>query len=551
MRQSSSNIAISTLSAMLMLIPVSGKTMDLLEAARVGDFARVESLLKDKVDVNLAQANGATALSWAVYHDKADAVDLLLASGADPNIANEYGVTPLSLACANQDDEIVSKLLVAGAKPDLAKLTGETALMTCANTGSVEAVKALIVHGANVNASENKQQQTALMWAAAERHPQVVKVLVENGADVNARSGLIPEPEPYFTQLAPGESVFGTNYPETIRFPENSGGFTALHFAAQQGVVETAKILLDAGADINVPHSEHGSALIIAIASGHEEMARYLVEQGADVNVKDGWGITPLHYALHKGVLILNNFKPSDTHRFGWERNNMPALVKLLLDHGADPNAKIQHSYAYHSNLFLGRSGEEPAQVDPVGATPLLLAAASGDVESMRILVESGGADKSAKTIGGATLFMLAAGVGAERGARTQKDALEAAKLVMAMGSADVNSGLTEIAADGPGKGKEDGRTALHAAAYLGWTDVIRFLVENGADINARDRYGMTPLKLAMGDPEGLYYRNIGSGNYDERYRRPAFEGNQKVTDLLLELGAKPFTGQRRDRSGE
>ena len=169
----------------------------------------------------------------------------------------------------------------------------------------------------------------------------------------------------------------------------------------------------------------------------------------------------------------------------------------------------------------------------------------------MRILVESGGADKNAKTIGGATLFMLAAGVGAERGARTQKDALEAARLALAMGGGDINARLTEIAADGPGKGKEDGRTALHAAAYLGWTDMIRFLVDNGADLNAGDRYGMTPLKLAMGDPEGIYYRNIGSGNYDERYRRPAFEGNQKVTDLLLELGAAPFTGKRRDRSGE
>ena len=551
MWQLRSNRAVCALSAMLMLVPVAGNTMGLLDASRAGDFVTVESLLKDKVDVNQTQANGASALSWAVYHDNVAAVDMLLVAGGDPNIANEYGVTPLSIACANQDAGIVSKLLSAGARPDLAKLTGETPLMTCANTGQVDAVMALVKNGANINASENKQQQTALMLATAERHPQVVKVLVENGADVNARSKLIPEPEPYFTKLAPGESVFGTNYPQTIRFPKNSGGFTALHFAAQQGVVETAKILLESGADINAPHSEHGSALIIAIASGHEVMARYLVEQGADVNVKDGWGVTPLHYALHKGVLILNNFKPSDTHRFGWERSNMPALVKLLLDHGADPNAKIEHSYAYHSNLFLGRSGEEPAQADPVGATPLLLAAASGDVESMRILVESGGADKNAKTIGGATLFMLAAGVGAERGARTQKDALEAARLALAMGGGDINARLTEIAADGPGKGKEDGRTALHAAAYLGWTDMIRFLVDNGADLNAGDRYGMTPLKLAMGDPEGIYYRNIGSGNYDERYRRPAFEGNQKVTDLLLELGAAPFTGKRRDRSGE
>lgn len=551
MRRSGSIFKAYTLTGMLSLFPVAGISLGLPDAAKSGDFATVKSLLKGKVDVNATQANGATALAWAVYHDNAAAVEILLSAGANPDIANDLGVTPLSLACANQDATVVRMLLNAGARPDIAKRTGETPLMSCANTGIVQAVSDLLQHGANVNASENREGQTALMWATAERHPQVVKVLVDAGANVNARSKLIPEPEPYIIESAPGETVFGANYPKTIRFAKTSGGFTALDFAAQQGDLESAKILVEAGADINAPHPEHGGALIIAIASGHEDLSRYLVEQGADVTIKDAWGITPLHYALHKGVLILNNFRPSDTHAYGWERNNMPTLVKLLLDRGADPNAKIEYSYAYHNNLFLARSVEEPPQVDPVGATPLLLAAASGDVESMRILVESGGADRNARTIGGASLFMLAAGMGAERGARTQKDALEAAKLALAMGNADVNARLTELAVDGPGKGKQDGRTALHAAVHLGWTDMIRFLADNGADLNAKDRYGMTPIKLAMGDPEGLYYRNIGSGNYDERYRRPAFEGNEKVTGLLLDLGAEPFAGKRRDRSGE
>lgn len=550
MRQYKSVAATMLAGTLLALSPV-GHAMDLLESAKAGDFATVEAMLKDEtVDVNASHANGVTALAWAVYHDNAGAVDSLIRAGADTNAATDYGVTPLSLACANQDAEVVRKLLAAGANPNLAKETGETPLMTCANTGAVDAVKALLDAGADPDASEKREAQTALMWAAAERHPAVIKLLIDGGANVDARSKVLAESEPFIIEVAKGDSVFGTNYPKTIRFPKTSGGFTALHFAAQQGDMDSARILLDAGADINAPHQEHGSALIIALASGHEELSRFLIEQGADVNVKDAWGITPLHYALHKGVLILNNYKPSETDRFGWERRNMPGLVKLLLDKGADPNARIEYSYAYHSNPFIARAVEDPPQVDPVGATPLLLAAASGDVESMRILVESGGADRNATTIGGATLFMLAAGVGAERGARNQKGAIEAAKLALAMGG-DVNAKLTEVAVDGPGKNQQDGRTALHAAVYLGWTDMIRFLVENGADVNVKDRYGMTPIKLAMGDPEGLYYRNIGAGNYDERYRRPAFEGNQKVTDLLLKLGAAPFTGKRRDRSGE
>ncbi len=548
--QSGRIITVCALTGVLMSLAVAGSSLGLLDAAKLGDFTTVEALLKDKANVNAARSNGTTALSWAVYHDNVTAVDLLIGAGADVNVSTDYGVTPLALACANQDAAIVRKLLDGGADPNLVKLTGESPLMTCANTGEVQAVKALLEHGANVNARESKEEQTALMWAAAERHPQVVRALVEKGADVNARSKVIPEPDPFFIELAPGEGVFGSNYPRTIRFAKSTGGFSALHFAAQQGDLESAKILLQAGVDVNAPHQEHGSALIIAIASGHEELARFLIEEGADVNTKDAWGITPLHYALHKGVLILNTYKPSETERFGWERHNMPGLVKELLDRGADPDARIEYSYAYHNNPFVARAVEDPPQVDPVGATPLLLAAASGDVESMRILVESGGADKNATTIGGATLLMLAAGMGAERGARNQKEALEATKLALAMG-ADVNAKLTELAEDGPGKNKQDGRTAMYAAVHLGWTDVIKFLAENGADINAKDRYGMTPIKLAMGDPEGLYYRNVGSGNYDERYRRPAFEGNQKVTELLLQLGAEPFTGKYRDRSGE
>jgi hypothetical protein len=193
----------------------------------------------------------------------------------------------------------------------------------------------------------------------------------------------------------------------------------------------------------------------------------------------------------------------------------------------------------------------DPPQIDPVGATPLLLAAASGDVESMKILEEV--SDVNATTIGGATVFMLAAGAGAERRARNERKALEAARFALSIGGGRVNDHLTDRAPDGPVKGEEDGRTALHFAATLGWTEMIRFLAEQGADLNAKDRYGMTPIQVAMGDPEGRYGRKNTGGIYDERYRNPPAPGKgvKKVIDILLELGAEPFTGQYRDRSGE
>ncbi len=420
--------------------------------------------------------------------------------------------------------------------------------MSCANRGAAEAVAALIQYGADVNAIENREDQTALMWAAAESHPEVVDLLVQAGADVNAVTRKIPEPEPYI--IEDENVIFGMNYPPTIRFPEFSGGFTALYFTAQQGDIDSARILLNAGADVNAPNEEYGSAMIIALKSGHENMARFLLDNGANPDARDAWGISALHYALHKGVLIINTFRPANTHYFGWERHNMPGMVRALLEKGANPDPRISYSLPYHNDPFFARAMEDPPQVDPVGATPLLIAAISGDIESMKILLEYG-ADKDAKTIGGGSLFMLAAGLGSERGSRTESDAIAAAKFVLSLGDIDVSAHLTERIRIGPGRDKPDGRTALHHAVYLQWSDMIRFLVESGADIEARDRYGMTPMLMAMGDPEGRLHRQVGAGNSDARFRTPPPIENKRLSSLLLELGAEPFTGTYRDRSGE
>jgi ankyrin repeat protein len=528
---------------------------DLVQAIRVGNFDSAHSLLKGKVDINARHGDGSTALMWAVYHDNLDLIDTLLDRDADVGLASDLGVTALSLACENANSIVVGKLLRAGANPNQAEVTGVTPLMDCSRRGAVDAVKDLLAHGADPNAVEHRGEQTALMLAAVEQHPEVMRALIKGGANVAARSKIIPEPEPFIIEIPNEElgmlccTVFGSNYPPTIRFPEITGGFTALHFAAQQGDLESAGILLEAGADIDSPHQENGTPLVLATASGHEDLALFFLEQGADPNVKDGWGMTPLHYALHKGVLVLNNFKPSDTDHYGWERKNKPELIRALLKHGADTEARIEHSLPFTSDPFFARAIEDPPQVDPVGATPLLLAAASGDVQSMKILLETGKADKNARTIGGATLLMLAAGAGAERGSRKESEALEATKLAIAIGG-DVNAHLTEKTLYGPAANKEDGRTAMHAAVYLQWPEMIKLLADHGADVNAKDRYGMTPMMIALEDPEALWYRQMGHGNSDMRMREPPVQ-DQKIIDTLLAVGAEPFTGTFEIKSRE
>jgi ankyrin repeat protein len=513
----------------------------LIDAVRSGDAEAVKALLAEKTDVNARQADGATALAWAVHRNDVETARLLISAGADPNPANEYGVTPLSLACENRNAVVIEILLKAGANPNAALWNGQTPLMTCVRTGAVDAVKLLLAHRADVNAKESIEDQTPLMWAAAGKNAEIVRLLTAQGADVHARSKVISLPDPFVIE---NQQIFGRNYRPTVHFPKTRGGFTPLMFAAREGDQESAGVLLDAGARIDDATEEEGTALIVASASGHEELAVFLLERGANPNVRDGYGIAPIHYALQEGLLTLAGAeKLANDHR-GWARPNLPGLLKALLARGADPNARIERNFPNLDYPFLARGGEDIPQVELVSATPYMLAAASGDVGAMRTLVE-GRADPRIRTSEGVTALLIAGGLGTESGRRDEKAAIEALKLVLMLDpAADVNA-----AAEGGRYG--DGRTALHAAAYLGWNDMIRFLASKGANLDAKDMYGMTPLELALGDPEGRLYRNLPGGRYDDRFRRPPFRINKETSDLLVELGATPFTGAFRSRSGE
>ena len=264
----------------------------------------------------------------------------------------------------------------------------------------------------------------------------------------------------------------------------------------------------------------------------------FLLDQGADPNAKDGFGITPLHWALVEGLkaLVGGGSKPTDNY---WYHPNMPELAKALLTHGADPNARILRDFPPYDNTIFGHTlGNNLPQITLVGATPFLLAAASGETGTMSVLVE-GRADPKLVTGDGTSTLMVAAGVARERenlSEEQQRQLLEAAKLAIQLGG-DVNAVNRE------------GRTALHGAVLLGDTAMIQFLASKGANMNAKDMYGETPLTIALGDPEGLIYRQLPGDAYDYRFRQPREQ--KKVAELLVKLGATPFTGKYRDRTGE
>ena len=448
----------------------------LIDAVKTRDRAAVRSLVEQHVNVNAVPPGGTTALAWAVNRDDLETADLLIRAGAQANIANDYGVTPLSLACTNRSAPMVDKLLKAGANPNAAQWTGERPLMICARTGNVEAVKLLLSHGADPNAKETQQGQTALMRAVAGKHSEVVRALIDRGADVRARS---------------------------------NGGFTALLFASQQGDIDSARLLLAAGADINETTPKNGTALVVAAASGREDFAVFLLENGADPNAADAYGVTALHYAIPRGIAGIDSvsivFRP-----FHEVPPNMPKLVKQLLARKANPNVQISKDFPPYSRSPYA------LQMSLAGVTPFLLAAAAADVDLMRMLL-GGGADPHIKSKDRSTALMMAAAVGRVDERENQQEdanALEAAKLALMLGD-DINAA------------NEKGRTALHGAAGIGANTLIQFLFEQGANLNAKDRGGYSPLAVAAGlAPRG--------GDSASR----VYEGTMA---FLLKLGAEPL----------
>jgi len=433
----------------------------LLDAIKSDNRETVRQLVKARVDPNSAEVDGTTALHWAVRAGDEETVRLLLKAGARAGTANRYGVTPISLAATNGDAATIELLLTAGADANGASPEGETALMTAARTGSTAAVKVLLGHGAKVNAAEKWQGQTALMWAAAQNHRDIIPMLIEGGAEINARS----------KPLEFGKIAF--NGSTMVSTPMPRGGMTAVMFAARQGALEGVRALAEAGADLNLADPDGTSALVMAIVNGHNEVATLLLEKGADPNVADASGMAALYAAvdLHTPGPFINrpSRKPTSTI------DNV-ALVKMILDRGGNPNARLRTP-----TLQRYHNGGDAQLTD--GATPLMRAAKSTDLAIMRLLLDKG-ADPNIATRNMTTPLMFAAGLGGGRG-RTDDTAVEALSLCLKHG-ADVNAF------------NNAGQTALHIAVERS-NRLVEFLAAEGAELDLKDKDGRTPLDVALG----------------------------------------------------
>ena len=496
----------------------------LVNAAKDQDSQQVRTLLGGHPDVNIRSEDGSTALLWAAHWNDLQMGTLLVRAGADANAANDFKMTPLAQACTNGNAEFVDLLLKAGANPNTPIGTGETPLMTCARTGSSDAVRMLLVRGADANAKEPNQNQTALMWAAAQQHPKVLQILTEAGADLQAHT---------------------------------KSGFTALHFAARVGDMESVRTLLDAGIDVDIksqPDSESGrgqgpgaagaergalspgragasrggavvgggagaraganppgsTALLVATVRGKVPLALFLLDHGADPNVIEA-GFTPLHWAAGTWENGLANPVYGFVDPIGGipDRDAKLQLVQALLAHGANPNLQMTARPPGYGGT--GTGGYNDAR----GATAFILAANAADVEMMRLLLKAG-ADPHlvTETNSNALLAATALNRGIGEIVDDENRALEAVRFLLDVG-VDPKAVTTY------------NENALFGPAYRGWNKMIELLIEKGAEVNMVNKAGVTPWLAASG--------------FGDRLGGVLF--NKAGADILLKHGADPKLG--------
>jgi ankyrin repeat protein len=488
----------------------SGAETTLLDAVERGDRAAALRLLATGADPNAPGPDGTTAVMWAAANGDVELVRALIKAGANVGLKNQFGTSALTEAAIIGSAPVIDVLLKAGADPNTRNPEGETPLMAVARGGNVAAARLLIEARADVNARETWGGQSALMWAAAQSQADMVKLLASAGADLNAR-GVVRQWE---------RKVITEPRPKDL----NKGGFTPLLYAAREGCVECARHLIAAGADPDLEDPERITPLNMALLNLHFEFAAYMVKAGADVDKWDLFGRSPLYMAADVSTLPV---KGNGAMAVIPSEDSLTALdvAKLLLEAGANPNLQLKRRPPYR-DVPQDRGGDS---ILAQGATALLRAARAGDAPFVELLVKHKAlVDLPSKE--GVTPLMAAAGV--EFGARvtrgrnrTSEGVLATMRLLLDAG-ADVNARMvTEprrvvsndasaraAAAVGAGRrgsqvpsaGAVPHQTALHGAAERGLTPIVKFLAENGADLQAKDANGRTALELAKASREPL-----------------------------------------------
>jgi ankyrin repeat protein len=463
------------------------------------DKEMVDLLIRAGGNAKAANREGATPLWLASVNGDAAIIEALIKGGADPNEKLPLGRTPLMEASRTGNVDAMKVLLDHGAKVNAKEtLRGTTPLMWAADEGHAAAIKLLIDRGADIKAqsslvergrgpalgkSSDPRKQVAAQGAAraaGQASPPLGGGRAAAPAGRGGRGGRggaaagAAQPGADGTDQAAdftddaAAAAFGFGGAGRGRAVVKDGGaLTPLVYAVRANDLDSVKVLLAAGADINQVTGYGWSPLLVATQNRYYKLGAYLIDHGADVNLANKGLWTPLYLATDN-----RNIESGD---YPVRKGDMDHLdfIKLLLDKGANVNARLKDSTETRT-VFTNQ------WLDENGATAFLRASQSGDIVLMKLLLAHG-ADPKIDTVLHVTALQVAAGIGWVEGITYEwstEQTVEAVKLLLDLGL-------------DPNAQADTGRVALHGAAHKGATAVVQLLVDHGARLNIRD-YGNT-----------------------------------------------------------